>query len=128
MYPLDELLQVFNLSFLYFNILLQGLDFRLELRLLVLIRLTHHGKPLIREFPGYIVLIDADEQPVKFAHTPLRLFQTLLVRSDGFLAGQPEFMLHHCSEVAFVPGHIGDNRFHVHPDQIFQHNRPDIVR
>ena len=32
--PLDKLLQIFNLSFLYFNILLQGLDFHFELLLL----------------------------------------------------------------------------------------------
>ena len=30
-YPLDKLLQIFNLSFLYFNILLQGLDFLFKL-------------------------------------------------------------------------------------------------
>ena len=37
-------------------------------------------------------------------------------------------MLHHSQKAAFVPGHIGDDRFHVHPDQLFQHNRPDEVR
>lgn len=40
-YPLDELLQIFNLSFLYFDFLLQGLDFHFKLRLLVLIGLAH---------------------------------------------------------------------------------------
>ena len=26
-----------------------------------------------------------------------------------------------------MPGYIGDYRFHVHPDQFFQYNRPDEV-
>ena len=28
----------------------------------------------------------------------------------------------------FIPRHIVDDRFHVHPDQIFQDDRPDEVR
>ena len=78
--------------------------------------------------PGHIVLIDADEQPVKLAQAPLRLCQTLDAGPDGFLAGQPEPVLHRCPEMLLIPGHIGDDRFHVHPDQIFQNNRPDEVR
>ena len=30
--------------------------------------------------------------------------------------------------MGFMPGYIGDHRFHVHPDQIFQNNSPDEVR
>lgn len=124
-YPLDELLQIFNLSFLYFDFLLQGLDFRFKLHLLVLIGLAHQRKPFIRELSGHIILIDTDEQPVKFPKTAFCLRQTLLVSPDSFFAGQPESMLHHCPEMRFMPGYIGDNRFHVHPDQFFQYNRPD---
>ena len=89
-YPLDKLLQVFNLSFLYFNVLLQGLDFCFELHLFVPVRLAHHSKPLVREFPGHIVLIDADEQPVKLNKAFVSLRKPLLVCPDGFLTGQPE--------------------------------------
>lgn len=46
-YPLDKLLQIFNLSFLYFNILLQGLDFHFKLLLFGFIASAHHGKPFI---------------------------------------------------------------------------------
>ena len=76
----------------------------------------------------HIVLIDADKQAVKFSHAPLRLFQTLDACTDFFLAGQQELVFHNCPEVRFIPCHIEDDRFHVHPDQIFQNNRPDKVR
>ena len=88
--PLDELLQIFDLSFLYFDFLPQGLDFHFMLCLLVLIGLAHQREPFIREFPGNISLIDTDEQPVEFTRTAFRLCQTLLVSPDGFFAGQPE--------------------------------------
>ena len=78
-YPLDELLQIFNLSFLYFDFLLQGLDFHFKLHLLVLIGLAHQCKPFIRKFSGHIILIDTDKQPVKFPKTAFCLCQTLLI-------------------------------------------------
>ena len=37
-------------------------------------------------------------------------------------------MFHNCPEVLLIPCHIEDDRFHVHPDQIFQNNSPDKVR
>lgn len=127
-YPLDKLLQIFNLSFLYFNILLQGLDFHFKLLLLGFVASAHHGKPFIVNASRHIVLIDADKQTVEFAHTPLRLFQSLDACTDFFLAGQQELVFHNCPEVILIPCHIEDDRFHVHPDQIFQNNSPDKVR
>ena len=126
-YPLDKLLQVFNLSFLHFNILLQGLDFHFKLLLLGFVASAHHGKSFIVDASRHIVLIDADKQAVKLSHAPLRLFQSLDACTDFFLAGQQELVFHNCPEVILIPCHIEDDRFHVHPDQIFQNNRPDEV-
>lgn len=36
-------------------------------------------------------------------------------------------MFHNYPEVRFIPCHIEDDRFHVHPDQIFQNNGSDKV-
>ena len=51
-YPLAELLQIFNLSFLYFDFLLQGLDFLFKLRLLVLIGLLTSANRSSESFPA----------------------------------------------------------------------------
>lgn len=83
-YPLDELLQIFNLSFLYFNILLQGLDFQFKLFLLSFIASAHHRKPFIADASRHIVLIDADEQPVKLSRAPLCLFPRRLALAQIF--------------------------------------------
>ena len=126
-YPLDKLLQIFNLSFLYFNILLQGLDFHFKLLLFGFIASAHHGKPFIVDASCHIVLINADKKAVKFSHAPLRLFQTLDACADFFFTGQQELVFHNCPEVLLIPCHIEDDRFHVHPDQIFQNNGSDEV-
>lgn len=60
-YPLDKLLQVFNLSFLYFNILLQGLNIQFKLLLLGFVASAHHGKSFIVDASRHVVLIDADK-------------------------------------------------------------------
>ena len=90
--------------------------------------LAHHREPFIRDAPCHIVLIDADKQAVKFRQPFFGLCQTLSVPTDSFLAGQAELLLHDLPEVLLVSCHIKDDRFHVHPDQIFQNNRPDKVR
>ena len=65
-YPLDKLLQIFNLSFLYFDFLLQSLDFLFKLCLFVLIGLAHHRELFICDAPRHIILVNADKQTVKF--------------------------------------------------------------
>ena len=125
--PLDELFQILNLSFLYFNILLQSLDFHFELRLFLLISPAHHRKPFIRNASCHIVLVDTDKQPIKFRQPLLCLCQTLPVSADGFLTGRPELLFRDLPEVLFIPCHIEDDRFHVHTDQLIQHNRSDEV-
>ena len=64
--PLDKLLQIFNLSFLYFDFLLQSLDFLFKLCLFVLIGLAHHRELFICDAPRHIILVNADKQTVKF--------------------------------------------------------------
>ena len=65
-HPLDKLLQIFNLSFLYFDFLLQSLDFLFKLCLFVLIGLAHHRELFICDAPRHIILVNADKQTVKF--------------------------------------------------------------
>ena len=86
-YPLDKLLQIFNLSFLYFDFLLQSLNFLFKLRLFVLIGLAHHRELFIRDAPRHIALINADKQAVKLSQPLFSLCQPLLVSTDRGFAG-----------------------------------------
>ena len=103
------------------------LDFHFELRLFLLISPAHHRKPFIRNASCHIVLVDTDKQPIKFRQPLLCLCQTLPVSADGFLTGRPELLFRDLPEVLFIPCHIEDDRFHVHTDQLIQHNRSDEV-
>lgn len=58
---LNELLNVFVLSFLYFNLLLQGDRFHFQLFLLRFIGLAQHIIAFIRQPPAGVVLINLDE-------------------------------------------------------------------
>ena len=70
---LDKLLNVFCLSFLYFNFFPQTHRFRFQACLLVLIGLAHHGKPFIGKPPAGVVLVNLDIQTVKLRDALLRL-------------------------------------------------------
>ena len=54
LYPLDKLLQMFCLSFLFFNNLLQTYDLSLEVFLFLCIALVHHSKTFIVNLARYI--------------------------------------------------------------------------
>ena len=73
LYPLDKLFQMFCLSFLFFNNLLQTYDLSLEVFLLLCVALVHHDKAFIVNLSRYIVLIGTNEKAVKFTDTLLCL-------------------------------------------------------
>lgn len=68
-YPLNKLLKVFYLSFLYFDFVLQIDDFSFKLRLLVLVGLAHHGKAFIVQLALGVVLVDFNKQAIKLPYT-----------------------------------------------------------
>jgi len=68
-HPLNKLLKVFYLSFLYFDFFLQIYDFNFKLRLLVLVDLAHHGKAFVAQIALGVVLVDFDKQAVKLPYT-----------------------------------------------------------
>ena len=78
LYPLDKLFQIFCLAFLFFNFLLQTDDFFFEFFLFFRVVSVHHGKAFIIDLARYIVLITAEEQPIKFSDTLLSLCHSLL--------------------------------------------------
>lgn len=63
-YPVDKLLQVLCLSFLFLNFLLQTFDLGFEVGLLLGIVRAHHGKFFVIEPSGYIILVNTDEEAV----------------------------------------------------------------
>ena len=86
LYPLDKLLQILCLSFLFFNNLLQTYDLSLEVFLFLGVALVHHGKAFVINLSRYIVLIGTNEQAVKFTDSLLSLCQRFLcIRSVSSL-------------------------------------------
>jgi len=101
-YPLNKLLYILCLLFLFMDLLLQTLDLSFEGFLFLGIVLAHHGEAFIIQFSGNIVLINADEQAVKLSNSLLSLCQPLLRQPQRFLALYTEFLLHFRTEIRFI--------------------------
>ena len=86
LYPLDKLLYILCLLFLFMNLLLQILDLGFEVFLFLGVVLAHHGKAFIVQPTCDIVLVNADEKAVKLADSLLSLCQPLLRQPQRFLA------------------------------------------
>ncbi len=69
-YPLNKLLYILCLLFLFMDLLLQTLDLGFEVFLFLGVVFAHHGKALIIQPTGDIVLINADEKAVKLDLNP----------------------------------------------------------
>lgn len=71
LYPLNKLLYILCLLFLFMDLLLQILDLGFEVFLFLGVVLAHHGKAFIVQPTGYIVLVNADEKtsssPIRFS-------------------------------------------------------------
>ena len=93
LYPLNKLLYILCLLFLFMYLLLQTFDLSFEVFLFLGIVLAHHRKAFIIQASGYIVLINADEKAVKLADSLLSLCQPLLIQPQRFFALYTELSL-----------------------------------
>ena len=80
LYPLNKLLYILCLLFLFMDLLLQTFDLGFEVFLFLGVVLAHHGEAFIIQPTGYIVLINADEKTVKLSDSLLGLCQPLLIQ------------------------------------------------
>ena len=102
LYPLNKLLYILCLLFLFMDLLLQTLDLGFEVFLFLGVVLAHHGKAFIVQPTGYIVLVNADEKTVKLADSLLSLCQPLLMQPQRFFALHTELLLHFGTEISLI--------------------------
>lgn len=127
LYPLNKLLYILCLLFLFMDLLLQTLDLGFEVFLFLGVVLAHHGEAFIIQPTGYIVLINADEKTVKLSNSLLGLCQPLLIQSQRFLALHTELLLHFRTKIGLVASDYRYDLLNVLPDDLFQHNGTDFA-
>ena len=127
LYPLNKLLYILCLLFLFMYLLLQTLDLGFEGFLFRGIVLAHHRKAFIVQPTCDIVLVNADEKAVKLADSLLSLCQPLLIQPQRFLALYTEFLLHLGTEIGLVASDYRYDLLNMLPDDLFQHNGTDIM-
>ena len=86
LYPLNELLYILCLLFLFMDLLLQILDLGFEVFLFLGVVFAHHRKAFIIQPTGYIVLVNADEKAVKLSDSLLSLCQPFLMQPQRLFA------------------------------------------
>ncbi len=126
-YPLNKLLYILCLLFLFMDLLLQTLDLGFEVFLFLGVVSAHHSKALIVQPSGYIVLINADEKAVKLSDSLLSLCQPLLIQPQRFLTLHTELLLHLRTEISLVASDYRYDLLNVLPDDLFQYNSTDIM-
>ena len=126
-YPLNKLLYILCLLFMFMDLLLQILDLGFEGFLFLGVVLAHHGEAFIVQPTGYIVLVNADEKAVKLADSLLSLCQPLLIQPQRFLALYTEFLLHFRTEISLIASDYRYDFLNVLPNDLFQHNSTDIM-
>ena len=127
LYPLNKLLYILCLLFLFMDLLLQTLDLGFEVFLFLGVVLAHHGETFIVQPSGYIVLINADEKTVKLSDSLLSLCQPFLMQPQRFLALYTELLLHFRTEIRLIASDYRYDLLNVLPDDLFQHNGTDIM-
>ena len=127
LYPLNKLLYILCLLFLFMDLLLQIFDLGFEVFLFLGVILAHHGKAFIVQPTGCIVLVNADEKAVKLSDSLLSLCQPLLMQPQRFLALYTELLLHFGTEISLVASDYRYDLLNVLPDDLFQHNGTDIM-
>ena len=127
LYPLNKLLYILCLLFLFMDLLLQILDLGFEVFLFLGVVLAHHGKAFIVQPTGYIVLVNADEKTVKLSDPLLSLCQPLLMQPQRFFALHTELLLHFRTEIRLIACDYRYDLLNVLPDDLFQHNSADIM-
>ena len=127
LYPLNKLLYILCLLFLFMYLLLQILNLGFEAFLFLGVVFAHHGKALIIQLSGNIVLVNADEKAVKLADSLLSLCQPLLIQPQRFLALYTELLLHFRTEIRLIASDYRYDLLNVLPDDLFQYNSTDIM-
>ena len=102
LYPLNKLLYILCLLFLFMYLLLQTHDLGFEVFLFLGVVLAHHRKAFIIQPTSYIVLVNADEKTVKLADSLLSLCQPLLMQPQRFFALHTELLLHFGTEISLI--------------------------
>jgi len=99
---LDELFNILDLLFLYFNFLLDGENFLFQLLLFGIVALTHHVEAVIAKLSVNIVLVNLHEQPFEVCDPLLIPGKLLLQDSQLFGAFHPKLLLHDLAEVVLM--------------------------
>ena len=102
LYPLNKLLYILCLLFLFMDLLLQTLDLGFEVFLFLGVVLAHHGEAFIVQPTDNIVLVNADEKTVKLSDSFLSLCQPLLMQPQRFFALHTELLLHFGTEISLI--------------------------
>ena len=123
---LNELLNVFVLSFLYFNFLSQSYALGLQLLLLRFIGQAQHIEALITQPSAGVVLVNPDEQPFQFSDAVFVPFQPFPSDAD-LLTFQPELFLHHCTEMCLMPQNVARHSLNVFQDYVAEYGFPDVM-
>ena len=124
---LNELLNVFVLSFLYFNFLSQSYALGLQLLLLRFIGQAQHIEALITQPSAGVVLVNPDEQPFQFSDAVFVPFQPFPSDADLLTAFQPELFLHHCTEMCLMPQNVARHSLNVFQDYVAEYGFPDVM-
>ena len=124
---LDELLNIFVLPLLYFQILPERDDFRFQLLLFCFVGLTHHVKAFITQLALGVVLVNLYEQLLQFGN-PLFVALQLLPGNFHFFRGfHPQVLLHDGNKVLLVPQDIAGDQLNMPQNQMVQNLLPDKV-
>ena len=91
---LNELLNIFVLSFLYLNFISQGNDLSFKLLLFGFIALTHHVKAFVTQLAFGIILVGFNEKSFQFSDTLFVALQLFSADLD-FLCGLHTHFLSH---------------------------------
>ena len=102
LYPLNKLLYILCLLFMFMDLLLQTFDLGFEVFLFLGVVLAHHGEAFIVQPTDNIVLVNADEKTVKLSDSLLSLCQPLLMQPQRFLALYAELLLHLGTEIRLI--------------------------
>ena len=124
---LNELLNVFVLSFLYFNFLPQGDALGLQLLLLRFIGQAQHIEAVITQPPAGVVLVNPDEQPFQLSDAVFVPFQPFPADADLLTAFQPELFFHYRAEMCLMPQNVACHSLNVFQDQMAEYGFPDVM-
>ena len=99
---LDELFNILDLRFLYFDFLLDRKDVLFQLLLLGIVALAHYVEAVITQFSAGVVFVDFHEKPFEVCDSLLIPGKLLLQDSQLFGAFHPKLLLHDLAEVVLM--------------------------